>query len=265
MIQFPIRLRGRPAMTARNMAQAVHCGSVWPGDPERWLGEWLLRVRVPPTDHLEREFKLEAELHFTLPDLRSIVGDVLQLPEQSLRTRYFDSPDLRLWTRGITLRHRAGEEPSGGLWTMKLPEVASGTALERTELSWSGAGQEVPSEAVALLKGIVRHARLNEVLDLESTRRRLVLGSTFGELDDDIVTVKSGSRKGYMFRQIELEVENGPSVADQRLDAAEAVVARLREAGARVTTVNRSLPRRWVCAQWRVNQRRTPMGPPLAL
>ncbi|HEX3794404.1 MAG TPA: CYTH and CHAD domain-containing protein [Acidimicrobiales bacterium] len=186
------------------------------------------------TDHLEREVKLAADLHFTLPDLRPIVGTTTRLPAQALRTIYFDTADLRLWGQGITLRHREGEDGGEGLWTMKLPEKAARSELQRTELSWPGARPEVPVEAVAILKGVVRRAVLREAVSLESVRKRLLLGQSFGEIDDDVVTVTSGSRQGYVFRQIELEFGTGEDDAESDAEKAHAVLDQFRRAGARV-------------------------------
>ena len=133
-----------------------------------------------PTVYQEREVKFAAELEFELPDLRKIVGSTRRLPEQSLRTAYFDTADLRLWARGITLRHRAGEEPHAGKWTLKLPEASGGDAVERTELSWAGGPDDPPAEALGILRGIIRHATLQRIVVLASTRKRLVLHNDQG-------------------------------------------------------------------------------------
>ena len=155
------------------------------------------------TDYREREVKFGADLQFELPDLRKIVGSTKRLPEQSLRTAYFDTADLRLWGRGITLRHRAGEEEKSGKWTLKLPEESEGTAVERTELSWPGPPDVPPAEALSVLAGVLRHATLQRIVVLASTRKRLVLrndqGADLGEIDDDVVTVAKGTHKGLTF------------------------------------------------------------------
>ncbi len=179
---------------------------------------------------VEREFKLAAEPDFELPDLRSIVGGTRRLADQRTRAVYFDTPDLRLWHRRITLRHRTGEAPGDGEWTLKLPVVDDQPTLDRTELSWSGARDSMPRDATRLVRGIVRRVSLAEVAVLEATRRRLVLrderGDTIGELDDDTVTVILEHGANRRFRQIELEL--GPAGAA----TAAAVVQALRRAGA---------------------------------
>jgi CHAD domain-containing protein len=183
------------------------------------------------TDNMEREVKFAASPAYELPDLRRIVGATERLPEQSLSTSYYDTADMRLWRRGLTLRFRAGEEPAGGKWTLKLPEEAAGDTLDRTELSWEGDEETVPPEADHLLKGIVRRAVLGRVVQLTSTRRRLLLidrrGTVLGEIDDDIVTVVGGARDGFRFRQIEFEYSGEPDAA-----VVAAILKKIKKSGA---------------------------------
>jgi CHAD domain-containing protein len=183
------------------------------------------------TGYMEREVKLGADFAFVLPDLRRVVGATLRLPEQELRTAYFDTPDLRLWRREITLRHRMGEQPDGGTWTVKLPSDTEGPTLDRTELSWQGSREVIPEEAMRILRGIVRRAPVRQVAELATTRRRLGLqdkgGTPYGELDDDTVTVISGRGDGVRFRQLEVELAPGASA-----NVLEKVIAELCKAGA---------------------------------
>lgn len=193
--------------------------------------------------YTEREVKFAADLEFELPDLGQIVGSTRRLPEQSLRTAYFDTADLRLWARGITLRHRAGEEGHAGKWTLKLPEASGGDAVERTELSWAGGPDDPPTEALRVLRGIIRHATPQRIVVLASTRKRLVLrndqGVELGEIDDDVVTVAKGTRKGLTFRQIELEFGDGHSSTKSTGYLVDAVVKKMCKAGARIERVQK--------------------------
>ncbi len=195
------------------------------------------------TDYREREVKFGADLRFEMPDLRKIVGSTKRLPEQSLRTAYFDTADLRLWGRGITLRHRAGEGEESGKWTLKLPEASEGTAVERTELSWAGPPDVPPAEALSVLAGVIRHATLQRIVVLASTRKRLVLrndqGADLGEIDDDVVTVAKGTHKGLTFRQIELEFGDGHSPTEPTGYVVDAVVKKIRKAGAHIEHVQK--------------------------
>ncbi len=179
---------------------------------------------------------MSAGLEFQLPDLRHLGLGTVQLPLQRLRTSYFDTQDLRLWQRGITLRHRVGEDDSG-TWTLKLPEENGEEALSRTEVSWPGDARELPSEATGILQGIVRRATLEPVVLLEAIRQRLVVRSgeaPLGEIDDDIVTVASGGRTGLTFRQIEFELSSDRARPDINRATVELVLKAMQQAGAHV-------------------------------
>ena len=190
-----------------------------------------MTVALPDQGSLEREVKLKADPDFVIPSLAKGVGAFEWRCEQHLRTAYFDTAEFRLWRRSITLRHRMGEEWGAGIWTLKLPAPSEGPLLNRTELTWSGSRVSVPDEAARLLLGITRRAPLRQVVELVTTRRRLMLhdssGMLRGELDDDTVTVVGGDRNGVRFRQIELEIgEGGEALVDP-------VVKTLIGAGAR--------------------------------
>jgi CHAD domain-containing protein len=184
------------------------------------------------TTAIEREVKLEVDLGFELPDLRGAAVHTVRRPNRQLRAAYLDTADLRLWHQGITFRHRLGEGDDG-TWTVKLP-AGVGATLDRTEVSWEGPRDELPDEAVRLLRGIVRRSVLQQVAELVATRGRLSLshsdGTRWGELDDDLVTVIGGPRDGLRFRQLELElVSSVPTVAE----TADLVLRQLTAAGAR--------------------------------
>ncbi len=180
---------------------------------------------------IEREVKLAVEPGFELPDLRHVAAGSVRLQDQETLALYFDTPDLRLWRSSITLRHRSGERPGQGTWTLKLPLTGTGPTLDRDELSWSGSPESVPGEAVRIIRGVVRRASLGRIAELRATRRRVVLrdshGGTCGEIDDDTVTAVLGGGKERRFRQIELELGPcGEAVMG-------AVVVELTRAGAR--------------------------------
>lgn len=198
---------------------------------------------MKPNSVLEREIKWEAPAALTLPDLRPFVGRTLRLPEEHLVTRYFDTPDRRLWEQGMTLRHRTstkGDEE--GVWTLKLPNRSAGSTLERTEVAWPGSPSEVPDDATALLRGVVRRQPLEQLTVLETTRKRLVLHDDrdheLAELDDDLVLVAGGPRQGTRFRQVELEFRDKDWEGHR-------VVVEIEKAGARAekdTKLAKALP-----------------------
>ena len=164
-----------------------------------------------------------------LPDLRGLVKRTERLPFQQLQTVYFDTPDGRLWDQGITLRHRMTQDDMAGRWTLKLPAAVEGSTLNRTEVSWSGPREEIPQSARTIVQGLVRRQSLQPLVELDSTRQRLLLRDaaehTLAEIDDDTVTVKGGPRDGLRFRQVELEVHD----ADAKI--VHKVTAQLKGAG----------------------------------
>ncbi len=146
-----------------------------------------------------------------LPDLRPLVGGTFRQPRQVLHTAYFDSIDGRLWSRGLTLRHRKTEGDGHGVWTLKTP-VDSGEALVRNEFSWLGDRGDVPPDAQRILHGVLRRESLRQLVELETVRERLSLrddeDTAVAELDDDLVSVSGGPRDGLRFRQVELELQS---------------------------------------------------------
>ncbi len=185
--------------------------------------------------------KLGADRQFSLPDLRDLVKRTVRLPEQRLLATYFDTPDLRLWSRKITLRHRIGDDEGIGTWTLKLPRSNSGPTLDRTELEWVGSPDFVPDRVTEILHGVVRRATLQKITSLETSRRRLMLQGgrqiLLAELDDDLVVIHGGPHDGRRFRQIEVELnEADNSLLNRCID-------RLCEAGAWIDTRGPKLAR----------------------
>jgi CHAD domain-containing protein len=172
---------------------------------------------------LERELKFEAPLNTALPDLRDLVGRTERLPQRLFSTVYFDTEGMRLWKRGLTLRHRVERGEATGSWTLKLPSDSRGSALERTEMSWSGSRDTIPSSVVDIARGIIRREALREIVALETVRQRLTLRDHFdralGEIDDDVVRILDGPRRGDRFRQVEFELAaDEGDVVDQVVD-----------------------------------------------
>jgi inorganic triphosphatase YgiF len=172
---------------------------------------------------LEREVKFGAPLGVGLPDLRDLVSRAERLPHQQLQTAYFDTPDGLLWDQGITLRHRTTDGDGASKWTLKLPAAAGGSTLNRKEVSWAGPRNEIPRDACAIVQGLIRRQRLQQLVELESTRQRLLLhdaaGHTLAEIDDDIVTVMGGPRDGLRFRQVELELHDADTKVVRKVTA----------------------------------------------
>jgi CHAD domain-containing protein len=173
--------------------------------------------------------KFEVGSDFDLPDLREEVGQSVRQPERIFTTSYFDTPDLRLWNRGVTLRHLSSAD-GRGTWTVKVPET-EGSTSSRREISWLGAKDQVPAEARGLLRGLIRRAHLDCVAETSTTRLPWALcdhaGNQWAELHLDHVTVDRGPQDGLCYRQVEVEAR------DKNFDdRAQATARALRRAGA---------------------------------
>lgn len=181
---------------------------------------------------IEREVKLSAWPGFRLPDLDGVAKGARTRRRETvdLDATYYDTADLRLGRRGITLRHR--RRGARETWTLKLPVGSTDPdVLARAEIDVTGPPGEVPGELALLVAAEVRTASLVKVARLMTVRRRtLVLdpdGQPLAEIDDDEVSVMDGGRVAARFR--ELEVEIAPDADDE---VARRVVDRLVAAGA---------------------------------
>lgn len=190
------------------------------------------------TSHLEIERKYDVEPGFTLPDLRelSACGKVGEPGTQILVARYFDTEDLRLAARGITLRRREGGPDEG--WHLKLPVEAD----TRRELHAPlGRGEAVPARLSELVAAHTRGRSLGWVATLETRRTVVPLlgtdGDVLAQVADDEVRGQAVSGPGKAWREIEIELGAGSP------ELLEAAGDRLREAGARPASAASKLGR----------------------
>ena len=181
---------------------------------------------------IEREVKLSAWPGFRLPDLDGVAEGARTRRRETvdLDATYYDTADLRLGRRGITLRHR--RRGARETWTLKLPVESDDPAvLARAEVDVTGPPGAVPAELTLLVAAEVRTASLVKVARLMTVRRRTLVidrdDMPLAEVDDDEVSVMDGGRVAARFR--ELEVEIAPDADDE---VARRVVARLVAAGA---------------------------------
>ncbi|MEV6149526.1 CYTH and CHAD domain-containing protein [Nonomuraea sp. NPDC052129] len=180
---------------------------------------------------IEIEDKFNVPSDYAIPDL-SKLAEISGPKSYQLVALYYDTPDLRLATRGITLRRRRGGDDAG--WHLKLPK-AKGVRQEITH-PLTRSTKMVPAELAELVRAYTRGAELQVVAELD-TRRTVTLlhdGPTgLVEIADDRVkgTVfdakKSAGGPGVVrWREVEAELLEG----DQALLAK--VGKRLRKAGA---------------------------------
>jgi CHAD domain-containing protein len=190
----------------------------------------------------EIERKFGAVPGMPLPDLSGVDGvmAVTDLVEINLEATYFDTADLRLAARGITLRRRTGGEDPG--WHVKLPAGAD----ERTEIRrpLGRAARTVPKDLVREILAVVRDRKLVPVAMMRTTRleRRLLdaEGNDLAVVADDTVHAErlaGGSVEPSTWREVEVELVAG----DRALLAA--VSGRLEAAGLSRSAVASKLQR----------------------
>ena len=186
---------------------------------------------------LEQEAKFELAEGAALPDLAGVAAGVqaTDRPTLDLIARYYDTADLRLLRRGVTLRHRreagSGDTESGaGRWTLKLPAKAGRATFARTELYWPGPAGTVPAEPTGLVRALTLGEDLIPVAEIHTLRRRVALsddsGNALAEVDDDSVTISPASGQETRFREVEVELTGGDG------ELLGAIAARLEAAGA---------------------------------
>lgn len=178
---------------------------------------------------VEREAKFEGDPVNPVPTLAGVAEGVseLELPAVTLTATYYDTEDLRLLGRHLTLRHRhevgGGGDGSGeDGWTLKRPGNGDGDGLDRVEMTWPGSQDEpVPAEVVALTAAVTTGVALRPVAEIVTVRRRRELraptGKRLAEVDDDDVTGvdllaaadDQAPTAHFRFREIEVELDEG--------------------------------------------------------
>ncbi len=121
-----------------------------------------------PSQHSEIELKFEGDIDARELDLTQVKGvdAVVELQPKRLRATYYDTPDLRLAARGVTLRERSGGDDAG--WHLKVPVSHSHTVEMRVPRSGSNGVPKVLSNDV---RALVRDAELMPVMRVSTDRR----------------------------------------------------------------------------------------------
>ncbi|WP_103888860.1 CYTH and CHAD domain-containing protein [Actinacidiphila yanglinensis] len=139
--------------------------------------------------HLEQEVTFEGAGPLDAGRLDALpkVAQVTEAPREELDAVYYDTADLRLLSRGITLRRRRGGHDEG--WHLKLP--ASAGRREVHAPLRAGKPGEVPWELDRRVRAYTRSHRLGPVAHLRTHRRRHLLldrkGRTLAEVAEDEV------------------------------------------------------------------------------
>lgn len=136
------------------------------------------------TTHAEREAKFEGTGVFDPQELRRLPGvaDLREETAEELDAIYYDTADLRLLTRGVTLRRRTGGHDAG--WHVKLPAQPGdgGGSREIHAPLRAGKAGHVPRELARRLAVHARGGDLVPVAHLRTHRRRHLLLDKKGRL-----------------------------------------------------------------------------------
>ena len=189
---------------------------------------------------IEIEDKFDVFPDYAVPDL-SKLAEISGPKSYQLVALYYDTPDLRLATRGITLRRRRGGDDAG--WHLKLPK-AKGVRQEITR-PLTRSTKIVPPELAELVRAYTRGAELQVVAELDTRRTVTLLRAAptgLVEIADDrvkgtVYTSRPEEPRVVRWREVEAELLEG----DQALLAK--VGKRLMKAGATPSEATSKLAR----------------------
>jgi hypothetical protein len=181
---------------------------------------------MPFTGGVEIERKFDVGETTQLPPLHQLPGvDRVEQPvEHQLDATYFDTADLALATRGMTLRRRTGGEDAG--WHLKLPVALDMRREIREPLAVDP--NIVPQPFLLLLRVHVRDRVLIPVARLQTRRKVHRLRDVNGEVladfcDDRVQADRLGPDPAILtWREWELELADGSTTL---LDAAQSMLA----------------------------------------
>lgn len=185
----PVRAAGRaPASTTCCGGGVGRLQPPHPGVAEPGAG----RRRSMAREQTETERKYEGPaLPAGLEELPSVVA-IRDVQPQDLEAVYYDTSDLRLLNRGITVRRRTGGSNAG--WHVKLPLEADSRQEVHLPLD-AGGPREVPAEFAGRLAALIRGAALLPVAHLRTHRSRSQLldgeGRILAEVTEDQVAAQS--------------------------------------------------------------------------
>lgn len=210
---------------------------------ETYAAWWRAALRPDdgmPTSHIETERK------FTLPEGRP-APDAMEWPgvdavgeaqHHHLQATYFDTTDVRLGRRGITLRRRTGGTDEG--WHLKLPRDEDSRVEQWLPLGAVAEGEVVPRGFAGQLADVLAGEQLQPVCEVETRRverdvsgRGVVLASVC----EDYVWTRNliDSSLDQAWREMEVELSHGG------MDFLERVTAHLRECGVTQASISSKL------------------------
>lgn len=130
---------------------------------------------------IEATYRVSAD--FQLPDLRELAPGGIETRAHRLTATYFDTQDLRLAARRITLRRRTGGTDAG--WHLKLPWGSNGKREFHAPLGTHA--RRVPARLARLVASASRGAALFPVARILTDRTEHALLGKDGESPDALV------------------------------------------------------------------------------
>ena len=197
---------------------------------------------MSPTRHDEVERKYDVEPETVVPDLAEPEGvaSVRSPDEFMLKAVYFDTADLDLARRRITLRRRTGGADAG--WHLKLPAGRDTRAELHAPLGPNA--KAVPAPFLAQVRAIVRGRPLAPVASLATRRREYALCGADGAVLAVFCDDQCARLGGWRARLPRSTGGSGKSSSTAgRPSLLDAVESHLLAAGARPAKVSSKLAR----------------------
>ncbi|WP_265445234.1 divalent cation tolerance protein CutA [Flexivirga meconopsidis] len=186
-----------------------------------WLRAAVHPAQGPPQAHIETERKFELPEGRPAPDPLEW-PDVDQLGEpvgHHLRALYYDTPDVRLAQRGISLRRRTGGADDG--WHLKLPRGGDSRLEHWLPLD---AGEQPPATFVGQLRDVLDGAELQPICEVETRRSEREVsgrGVVLADVCEDYVWTRNllDPSLDRAWRELEVELRHGGSEFLERVSA----------------------------------------------
>ena len=150
------------------------------GDRTRWYPPGM----VTRANETERKYRLPDTGGAVLDGIPGITLDP-RAQQQVLDAVYYDTADLALARRGVTLRRRTGGDDAG--WHVKLPLKPGGDSREEIRVPPGDATADVPGELADIVRGIAKGEPLTPVAHIRTKRRQWRLLDAQGEVTAELV------------------------------------------------------------------------------
>ncbi|GAB2485563.1 CYTH and CHAD domain-containing protein [Nocardiopsis aegyptia] len=167
--------------------------------------------------HIEFETTFSVGTDAVLPDLADLAPGGIERRSHELDATYFDTGDLRLAARRVTLRRRTGGTDAG--WHLKVPWGEG--AKREFHVPLGSDPDTVPGELADLARAAARGAALRPVARIATRRTESALldagGTPLVLVADDTVTGEAVGAAPTTWREVEVERADGDSALQERV------------------------------------------------